>query len=206
MVEQVTINNVPYNIEDAVVCAATVNPIGYAEYTGTAVAVQILKGTSVEPETNALDVLTDRGSAIALASILSHANFTINMAGFDLTALQLVGGYSISSYGTTPDEYEVLGPDAGGSGLPYFGLILAGAVADGSGNVMIGMPLCKLDNLPNVSLNENEWTMSEVAGKSIANKKSVWSKKPYVIRSNESHTTITQTADWFNDFFKVTVS
>lgn len=196
----VPFGGIPYNITGAAVCSVTVSPLGFGLYTGTPVSIEVKQGTQIEPQSTTLDPLMDGGLPIALATVLTHANFTLGMAGYDYNAMQIAGGYQVGV--SSASQYEIY-PEAGGGGLPYFSMIMTGATADGN-DVMLGLPLAKLDTLPNVSINMNEWTISEISGKAIANRKSVkYARAPYIKRPNTNRQTITLTAAFFNTFFDV---
>lgn len=201
MVTQVNFGDVVFNVDEAAICAVNVPKLGEGVCTGTAYVVDILQGTEVNPVSTALAPLEDSKGVVALATVLTHAECTISMAGTQFTSMQIAGGYQIGY--SSANQYDIY-PEAGGGGLPWFACIMSGATADGASQ-MIGLPLMKLDNLPQVGMALRDWTMSEIGAKSIANRRSgMFQKAPYVMRPNLNNQVIQLTSTFFNAFFDVT--
>lgn len=126
----------------------------------------LYSGQSVEVEPEAdNDELRGYGVKTALLSVIVGGKITVGAGGIDFNALQEMSGSSNATSGSAPSQFRHTTFSAGGSGLPYFGLVGLAATDDG-GYLMIGLPCCKLSTFPKITADgkENKFNMSETSG------------------------------------------
>ena len=189
--------NVPYNITDLVVCAQ--NSAG--AHTGTPVKLQYGQECSVDPQAKT-DELTGYGLTVELMTIITHANLSMAQGGIDLDTYEIVAGMTVTQSGTTPNQEREAHKEAGGQGLPYFGMVGRLPSANGSA-LLVGLMRCKLDSLPSLNVEQNQFVMGEVGGKSIRNPGSSYVDVPFILKQQETAGAITLTSAWFDTFFGI---
>lgn len=199
MSDRLATDRIPFNITSAVFCPMDAT----GTYTGTPVTLKYGKSLTLTPQADALDPLKAYGKVVELATVVTHAEWSIEQAGIDMDVYTVIASMQFESGGVNPNDYEVGTVVAGGEGLPYFGMICSAAALNGS-NYLVGLPKNKLSNVPEMSLNENDWTMGDMEALSIVNVGSVlFPDRPFLIRTNRTSTPITLTAAFFNTFFGV---
>jgi hypothetical protein len=93
-------------------------------------------------------------------------------------------GLAQSLSGSGASATQRLGFDTGGSGLPYFGVV-GNFASDDSGDVVIGIPRCKLDAIPALSSDQNQFILPESSGRGIANSASASASRGLFIDQNK---------------------
>lgn len=154
----------------------TITNIKVAQWTGAAyeAPISLTEGQNLQFEPQAdTDQKKSYGGIKRLLTVFTHVNFTIGVGLIQPDAFWHMTGVSISLQGTTGEATAVqrLGFQTGGAGLPYFGVVGTFASDDG-GDVVIGIPLCKLDSLPSLSSDQNKFILPDSSGSGIANIKS----------------------------------
>lgn len=137
-------------------------------YTGTVVNMDTDQMLSIEPQADN-DTLRDSGAITRALSVTTSANFTLGMGAMDTEAIAVMTGSASTSSGTTPNRVATMKHLAGGSGLPYFGLIGVAPTDDG-GVVVVGLKACKLNAIPAMEWDgkENKFHVAETEGVAIA--------------------------------------
>lgn len=134
---------------------------------GTPVALADGQMMAVEPEADT-DQLRGYGQKTRVLSVPVGAKITLGQGGVDIAALVVIAGVSTQTSGTTPNRVRTVDMTAGGSGLPYFGVIGVVATDDG-GYAVIGLQAVKLDTFPKFTISgtENKFNLSETAGYAV---------------------------------------
>jgi len=190
--------NVPFNITSMVVCAQNAS----GAHTGDPVRLANGQMMSIDPESEKLDPLMGYGKRVELATILLSATFSLSQGGLDLAAWKILTGLTLDESGTTPNQGQEAHKAAGGAGLPYFGLI--GSLAStNSSNVLMGLCRAKLDNMPSLNAEQNNFVIPEVEGETIRNPGSGYEDVPFIIKTYETAAEITLTSDFFDTFFNI---
>lgn len=189
----------PFNLTSLVVCAVAAD----GTHTGTPVRLVNGQQCQVEPQSAALDPLMGYGLVRELATILTHANFNLSQGGLDLAAWQIMAGLTLTESGVSPNKKSEAHRAAGGEGLPYFALIGSIASVNGS-NIFMGLPKCKLDTVPSLQIQQNQFVIPSVAGKAIANESSSYTDTPFILKTNETAGVITLSSAYFDTFFGIT--
>lgn len=115
----------------------------------------------VEPEADN-DQLRSYGSIKRLLTVVIGAKLKIGMGGVDISAMAIMCGISNYTSGLTPNQMRRSLWGAGGSGLPYFGMI--GTMASDDGGILaVGLQCCKLNTFPKFTLDgkANKFNVSE---------------------------------------------
>lgn len=134
---------------------------------GTPVALDYEQTLTIEPQADTQEIKS-RGLLKKLLTVITHANLSFQEAKINEDALAIIAGMTSSTSGSTPNELTQARLAAGGAGLPRFGLIGRLVSEDGAGD-LVGLPDCKLDTAPALTINQNEFVMQEVAGRAVAN-------------------------------------
>lgn len=118
----------------------------------------------IEPEADN-DKLRGYGAYTAGLSVVTGAKVTVGYGGVDINVMSIMAGMSDTSSGTAPNRVRVNRWAAGGSGLPYFGLIGTAATDDG-GLLVVGCQAVKLNTFPTYTLDgsENKFNVNETDG------------------------------------------
>lgn len=134
---------------------------------GTPVALADGQMMAVEPEADT-DQLRGYGQKTRVLSVPVGAKITLGQGGVDIAALVVIAGVSTQTSGTTPNRVRTVDMTAGGSGLPYFGVIGVAATDDG-GYAVIGLQAVKLDAFPKFTISgtENKFNLSETTGYAV---------------------------------------
>ena len=143
---------IAYTLTDCVVAAY--NPT--ANTYGTPAALAHGQVVEVEPEADQ-DKLRSYGAYARGLSVLIGAKLKVKHGGIDFSVLAILTGMSNYTSGLTPNQVRTSDVDAGGQGLPRFGLLGVAATDDG-GNLVVGLRNCLLDMFP-------KWTLDGEANK-----------------------------------------
>lgn len=191
-----------FNITDLVVCAQLQD----GTFTGTPVRLANGQKCSIEPQAVEIEQ-TGYGLTVELATIITHADFSLGQGAIDYAAYAIIAGTTNDEYGTTPNQYAEVHKAAGGAGLPYFALIGKAASVGGSA-ILVGLPRAKLSTQPSLPMSENEFIVPEADGRSIRNPASSgrFSNVPFILKPYETSPTIALTVDFFDNFFDVSSS
>ncbi len=158
-------------------------PRGYGEVVFSLVQMRLASynivtdtfGTAVElPEAQTLefsfetdtDAIKAGGYLQHLLAVTTHATLKLSSAGVPFEALAILSGASNNSSGTPPNRTRRLNVGAGGSGLPYFGVVgkLVGEQGD---DLHVGLPVCKLDGVPSWKAEQNKFVIASAEGRAI---------------------------------------
>lgn len=102
------------------------------------------------------DELMSGGRIVETLAITKKATGTIKNGALSLASMAVLLGWTEGDYTT----YEVMDAPVGGSGLPYFGLIVAFAATNGA-NVLVGFPKAKLQKPPGWTIAQNKFRIGE---------------------------------------------
>jgi hypothetical protein len=164
---------------------------------GTVVALAEGQTLQFEPQADT-DEKKSYGLIRRLLTVITHVNFTIGIGLVQADAIWSMTGVTQSVSGSGASLTQRLRLDAGGSGLPYFG-VLGNFASDDLGDVIMGLPLCKLDTSPSLSSEQNQFILPESSGKGIANSRCTNTRACLYIDQNK----VSQTIANFNAFFGV---
>jgi hypothetical protein len=164
---------------------------------GTVVALAEGQTLQFEPQADT-DEKKSYGLIRRLLTVLTHVNFNIGVGLVQANAIWVMAGVTQSVSGSGDSLTQRLRFDAGGSGLPYFGVV-GNFASDDLGDVIMGIPLCKLDAPPSLSSEQNQFILPESSGKGIANSLCTNTRACLYIDQNK----VAQTISDFNSFFGV---
>lgn len=152
-----------YTLVDVIVAAYNKTANTY----GTPAALAQGQIVEVEPQADN-DQLRGYGVITALLSVITSAKIKVGAGGVDSNVMAILGGITNATSGSGSNQVRVQKWNAGGSGLPYFGMIGVAATDDG-GYKIIGLQCCKLDAFPKYTLDgkENKFNLSETDGMAI---------------------------------------
>lgn len=130
----------------------------------TCAAAQTIK---VEPQADN-DTLKGSGASIARLAIVTDAKVTFGIGAMDRSVFTEICGSTNTTSNSTPNRRVRVRFQAGGAGLPYFGIIGTGPTDDG-GLVAIGLQCVKLDRFPDATFDgkANKFNMSETGGMAL---------------------------------------
>lgn len=156
---------------------------------------------TVEPQFDT-DELKAGGMVRALLSVPTHLSLTLEYARLEAAVLAVVAGESPAETGTTPNVERAFGVSGGNAGLPYFAVIGSFAAEDG-GNLLLGVPLAKLDAYPAPSNDQNQFGLYSVAGRGMANSACSAPNQLIFYKQNETAASLPATAAAVDTFFGV---
>lgn len=179
----------------------TITGIRVARWDGTnyGTVVSLAEGQNLQFEPQAdTDDKKSYGAVTRLLTVFTHVTFTIGIGLIQADALWAMTGLAQSLSGSGATASQRLGFDTGGAGLPYFGVI-GNFASDDLGDVVVGLPRCKLDAIPALSSDQNQFILPESGGRGIVNSLSSTPNRGLFIDQNKVATTI---AD-FDAFFGI---
>lgn len=179
----------------------TLTALRVARWTGTTYGTPVLlaEGQTLQFEPQAdTDQKKAYGLMKRLLTVFTHVNITVGVGLIQADAMWVMTGLAQSSTGPSGEETQRLGWDAGGAGLPYFAVVGTFA-SDDSGDVAIGIPLCKLDAPVSLSSEQNKFMLPESSGMGIANSASATPNRALFIDQRKVAVAVTD----FNAFFGV---
>jgi hypothetical protein len=154
-------SEVTYNVTEAYVAALTVT-----NTYGTPVPIDYIGKFSFTVESDT-DELMSAGQIVETLAIPKKNTGELSQGSLDFNAMAVLCGYTQGNYSTTPNQYAVLDMLMGGSGLPFFGLLVAYASTLG-GNVLVGFPKAKLQTVPGFEADQNKFTVRTAGFDAIA--------------------------------------
>jgi hypothetical protein len=161
--------------------------------------ISLAEGQTLEFEPQAdTDEKKSYGRMTRLLSVFTHVNITIGVGLIQANAWWVMVGLEQAETGDSGDKIQSLGVDAGGAGLPYFGVV-GNFASDDAGDVVIGIPRVKLDAPPSLSSEQNQFILPESSAKGIVNLLSTKPNRLLWIDQNQQAKVISN----FNTFFKV---
>ena len=134
---------------------------------GTVVSLAEGQMLQFEPQADT-DEKKSYGLIRRLLTVVTHVNINIGVGLVQANAIWVMCGIVQSVSGSGDTLTQRLRLDAGGAGLPYFGVV-GNFASDDLGDVVIGIPLCKLDTAPSLSSEQNQFILPESSAKGIAN-------------------------------------
>ena len=164
---------------------------------GTVVSLAEGMALQFEPQADT-DNKKSYGLMRRLLTVFTHVNFTLGVGLLQADAIWVVTGVAVSTSGSGASLTQRLGFDAGGGGLPYFGVV-GNFASDDGGDVVMGIPLNKLDKIPSLSSDQNQFILPESAGRGIANSASSTPRRALFIDQNK----VAQTISNFDAFFGI---
>lgn len=164
---------------------------------GTVVAMAEGQMLQFDPQADT-DEKKSFGRIRRLLTVLTHINFNIGVGLVQADAIWVMTGIAQSVSGSGASLTQRLRFDSGGSGLPYFGVV-GNFASDDLGDVVMGIPLCKLDAPPSLSSDQNKFILPDSKGKGIANSASSTPNTCLFIDQNKVAQTITN----FDAFFGI---
>lgn len=182
----------------------TITDLRVARWDGSnyGTVVQLAEGQNLtfEPQADT-DEKKSYGLIRRLLTVVTMVNFNLGVGLVQANAIWVMVGITQSVSGSGDGLTQRLRLDAGGGGLPYFGIVGNFATDDqgGVGNVVVGIPLCKLDAPPSLSSEQNQFILPESAGKGIANSQATNTRAVLYIDQNKAAQTITN----FDAFFGI---
>lgn len=182
----------------------TITDLRVARWDGSnyGTVVQLAEGQMLQFEPQAdTDEKKSYGLIRRLLTVVTHINFNIGVGLIQANAVWVMTGVAQSTSGSGSTLAQRLRLDAGGGGLPYFGVVgnFATDDADGTGDIAIGLPLCKLDAPPSLSSEQNQFILPESSGKGIANASASNTRGCLIIDQNVTAQTIAN----FDAFFGI---
>lgn len=154
-----------YTLENVYVCRFN---FVTQTYTGEVGVIAAPKKVTVDYEHDT-DKLSASGRNLRGLSVLKGAVLTLNTGGMDMNCKVIMTGGVTKTSNTTPNRRRQFDQQAGGAGLPYFGMICTGPTDDG-GLWTDGFLASKLDKVPGFELDgeTNKFSMSETGGYAFA--------------------------------------
>jgi len=146
----------PYSVRAASVAAFNRTTESY----GTPVATTNIQSASFDPEHDT-DSIRELGRRTRMLSVPMGATMTLTFAGFDWDSLAIMTGISSTDSGSGASAERDNKLVGGGSGLPYFGLILA-MPADEGQEVHLHLPWVKLEKAPPLDPEQNQFAIPEI--------------------------------------------
>lgn len=115
------------------------------------------------------DKLSGSGAYLALLSVIRGAKVNFGQGAIDRSVFTEITGASNATSNSAPSQIARMRLQAGGSGLPYFGIIGTGPTDDG-GLFAVGLQCVKLDTFPAFTLDgkTNKFNMAETGGYAVA--------------------------------------
>jgi hypothetical protein len=168
---------------------------------GAPVTVGHRQKMNIEPQFDT-DTIKAGGMMRAALSVATHNTFTLEYAKLQSTVLAVIAGETPSTSGVTPSQKTAFGLVGGGAGMPYFGVIGVFASEDG-GNILVGLPLCKLDKYPAMGNDQNQFAVYSVSGTGIANEVSSAPSQLVFFEQNETAATAPADAAAVDTFFGI---
>lgn len=177
---------ISYTLVDLVVARYNKNTGAY----GTPERVEDGQMFVAEPESDN-DKLRGYGVYTEGLSVPIGCKISLSMGGVDFSVLGIIAAITSASSGTTPNQVRTVDTPAGGSGLPYFGVLGVAATEDG-GTVIMGHKRVKLDAVPKYTMDgtQNKFNLSEAAGYSFPE-----NGKLHRIKAHETAANWTRPAD-----------
>jgi hypothetical protein len=129
------------------------------------------------------DQLRSYGMVARLLTILTNAEGMLSAGAVEADVLWILTGHNTTSSGSAPNRVGTVDVLAGGSGLPYFGVVGAFASEDGA-NALIGLRRAMLDTFPEWTVEENKFRVAET--KFTAIPIDTTSRKLHRIKRNET--------------------
>ena len=105
------------------------------------------------------DEIKSYGMIVDTLAIITKATGTLKEGSLNMDSKSIMTATSESTAGSTPNQITTIDFRAGGGGLPYFGLVIAGASV--IGNIVAGFPKCKLETIPSFTIEQNKFRMGE---------------------------------------------
>lgn len=185
-----TFGEIPFTLLQVYVAAYDIVDDTY----GTAQALPEPMMVEISPEADT-DEIKAQGYVQHLLTVTTKCGFKFGHAGFPFDAWAVIVGTSNASSGTPPNATRRSNVDAGGAGLPYFGVVGRAAAEDGA-DVWVGLAVCKLNSVPSWKVEQNKFVIGEAEG--VAIKRQDYGKVVYLV----GHQTATAiTAGNFSDAF-----
>jgi hypothetical protein len=174
--------DVVFNITDIRVTPMLAN----GTYLTTSFSLDLGSEMSFSPEHDQ-DTIKAYGMFTNRLSILTNVKGMLKQAAMDAAALWAMTGVGTSTSGVTPNQVATATLLGGGSGLPYFGVVGSFAAENGA-NVLVGLYKCQLDTLPQWTVEQNKFRITEVGFFGMA--ASISSRKVGVIKKYETAVTV----------------
>lgn len=143
--------------------SVVVAPLNADNSYGTAAVLEYVQKVSFEPTSDS-DSIKAYGMEVEGLAILTSLEGTIEEASLDWTASAILTGFSNTSSGVTPNQAVTQDALGGGSGYPYFGLIVTYAATNGAAFV-VGFPKCKITEMPGFEVEQNKFRTGEISFK-----------------------------------------
>lgn len=112
------------------------------------------------------DQLKAFGMIVETLTVPTHFTGTFTQGAIDIDAYEIMCGLTADVSGSSPSGQTDLSFTAGGSGLPYFGMIGRLAGVQGAG-VLVGFPKMMLDSYPSFEVEQNRFIMPETSARAI---------------------------------------
>lgn len=173
--------NQPYSIESAMVFPFSVG------VPGTGVALSILNIAGDPQVTDAEH--RGNGSVIAKIHELDTYDITVTIPEWVLTPIAAICGGTVSDTGTTPNQIRTLTHKTTDSPVPFGLKAQTNSKSADGGALRLIFPYCQQANLPNYSLNDQEFNDLEVTTSAIPNS----NKEIVLIEQYETKTAISST-------------
>lgn len=145
------------------------------------------------------DEIKSGGLIVEKLSIATKVAGDFSNGSLNFAAMSIVQGDSPSSvYSSTPNRYQYLDVTVGGSGNPYFGMIVEVKSTLG-GNALIGFPKSMLKVKPGFTMDQNKFRVGEAGFEAFAPNQQI--RRVARILKYETAASIQLTAAYFNGFF-----
>lgn len=169
---------------------------------GTPVQIDYLGKLSFQFEHDQ-DELMSGGQIVEKMSIAKKATGELTQGAMNFAALAIMIGETAADYGVTPSQYSILDARTGGSGMPYFGLIVAYAATNGA-NMLAGFPKAMLQTVPGFDVDQNKFRIGSANFDAVPPSQNV--RKVVRMRRYETAASIPTTANAFLDFFSTPIN
>lgn len=144
------------------------------------------------------DEIMAYGLTVEALAVPKKATGTLTQAAMNFAAIAILCGFTNNSYLTTPNRYNIMDINVGGSGLPYFGVIVSYAATNGA-NMLAGFAKAQLDTVPGFKVDQNKFRIGEAKINGYAPNTQI--RKVVRLKGNETAATVPTTGVTFGAFF-----
>lgn len=165
---------------------------------GTPVDVDYFEKVSFDFEADE-DEIKSGGLIVESLSVATKVTGTMDNGALNFAAMGIIQGDSpIATYGVTPNRYQYMDVTVGGSGNPYFGMIVTYASTLG-GNLLVGFPKAMLTKKPGFDVDQNKFRVGSADFKAVA--PSTLSRRVARLIKYETATSLTLTSGYMAGVF-----
>lgn len=165
---------------------------------GTPVRIDYFEKVTFDFEADT-DEIKSGGLIVEALSIATKVTGSLDNGALNFAAMSIIQGDTpTTSYGVTPNQYQYADITVGGSGNPYFGLIVLYASTLG-GNLLAGFPKAMLSKKPAFEVDQNKFRVGSAEFGAYA--PSVISRRVARLLKYETATTLQLTSAYVQGIF-----